>query len=132
MHVPKDERVARWRAAAQQDRDLAQSIVKTFPHLACYHAQQAAEKALKAAITALQGDAVPTHLGRTLLAALSDLGALPPGEVRVAVLALDAYYIPTRYPDALDFADAAAMYGAEEARAAVAQADLVLRWVDER
>ncbi len=130
MHVPKAERVARWRASAQQDRDLASEIVERYAHLACYHAQQAAEKALKAKITDLHGDAVPSHLGRMLLAALGELGAMPPDHIRAAVLALDAYYIPTRYPDALDFADASQTYGATEARAALERADSVLAWVD--
>ncbi len=58
-----------------------------------------------------------------LLAALAELGVVPPEDVRAAVLALDAYYIPTRYPDALDFADAAQTYGGAEARAAVQRAD---------
>ena len=128
MHVPKPERVARWRASALADRDLAADIVERFPNLACYHAQQAIEKSLKAAITGLQGDTVATHLGRVLLRALGDLGVEIPETVRSAVLAADAYYLPTRHPDALDFADAAATFGPEEARAAVALADLVMAW----
>jgi HEPN domain-containing protein len=130
MHVPKSERVARWRAAAQQDHDLAAEIVERYPHLACYHAQQAIEKALKARITSLQGDTVPTHLGRILLSALAALGAHPPSDVRDAILAADAHYIPTRYPDALDFADAAMTFNASEARQAVERATRVLMWVD--
>jgi HEPN domain-containing protein len=130
MHVPRAERVARWRGAAQADRDLALEIVERFSHLACYHAQQAADKALKAAITHLQGDTVPTHLGRILLAALAEFEVVPPEDVRNAVFSLDAYYIPTRYPDALDFADAAETYNRAEAQFALKKTDLVIRWVD--
>ncbi len=128
MHVPKPERVARWRSAGRADRDLAAEIVDRYPHLACYHAQQAIEKSLKAAITDLQGDTVPTHLGRVLLGALADLHVEIPTEIRSAVLAADAYYLPTRYPDALDFADAAETFGASEARTEVAHTDDVIAW----
>ncbi len=110
--------------------ELAGEIVERFSHLACYHAQQSAEKALKAAITALHGDAVPTHLGRILLAALAEFGVAVPATVRDAALALDAYYLPTRYPAALDFADPAATFGRDEALRALARADAVLAWVD--
>ena len=132
VHVPKADRVARWRAAGQDHRDLAEQIVERFPHLAFFHAQQAAEKALEGVITDLKGDAVPTHLGRVLLTTLDDLGEPPPAPVRESVLPLDAYYVATRYPDALDFADASKTFGREEASRAIALADTVLRWADSR
>lgn len=130
MHVPHSERIEQWRASARADREAADALYERWPHLACYHAQQAGEKALKALITALQGDSVPTHLGRVLIRALSELGNSPPKPIAGAVLALDAYYIPTRYPDALDFADAALTYGLQEARHAIETADDVLAWID--
>lgn len=128
MHVPKSERAQRWLAAARDDRALSGDIADRFPHLSCYHAQQASDKALKAAITSLHGDAVPTHLGRVLLQALADLDNRAPEEVADAALALDAYYLSTRYPDALNFADAARTFGAAEAGRAIGLADRVLDW----
>jgi len=44
------------------------------------------------------------------------------------VLAADAYDLPTKYPDALDFANAAETCGASEALTSVAHADDVIAW----
>ena len=63
------------------------------------------------AITAVSGDAMPAHLGRILLRALTDFDVLVPGEIRAAVLAADA---PV----------------SAEARAALGYADAVIAWVD--
>jgi HEPN domain-containing protein len=114
MHVPQAERAARWRAYAQGDREAAERLAVDLWHVACFHAQQASEKALKALLTRIQGDAVPTHLAHVLLQAL------------------DRYYIPTRYPDALNFADATLVYSTKDARQAIEWADTVLSWCDER
>ena len=57
-------------------------------------------------MTRLQGDAIPTHHAHVLLQALADLGESVPHDVTRAANALERHYLPTRYPDALDFADA--------------------------
>ena len=132
MHVPPAERAARWRTQAQADRDTAERLETATPHIACFLSQQASEKALKALLTRLQGDAVPTHHAYVLLHALTELGERPPDAVAHAANALDRFYLPTRYPDALDFADVSAVFRAEDACQAVAWADTVLRWCDER
>lgn len=132
MHVPPAERAARWRAYAQADRDAAERLAADLWHVACFHAQQASEKALKALLTRIQGDAVPTHVAHVLLQALADLGEPAPADVAGAANALDRYYIPTRYPDALNFADAALVYSTQDARQAIGWADMVLDWCDER
>jgi len=132
MHVPPAERAARWLAYARTDRMAAERLAHDLWHVACFHAQQASEKALKALLTRITGDAVPTHNAHLLLRALSDLGEAVPDSVVGAANALDRYYIPTRYPDALDFADAALVYNALDAAQAIAWADLVLAWCAER
>jgi HEPN domain-containing protein len=64
----------------------------------CFHAQQCAEKAIKAWLEQ-QGHAIPrTHRMADLLALLPH--ALMAG-VADGLLLLDRFYIPTRYPDAL-------------------------------
>jgi HEPN domain-containing protein len=129
MHVPLDERVAAWFAAADSDMHVAVVVRDTAAHIACFHAQQSAEKALKALVTRLSGDAPPLHAMIRLLAALDALDALAvPPEVRDDAEALDKYYIPTRYPDALGFVDASLTYKRRDADLAIESAQRVLNW----
>lgn len=67
-----------------------------------------------------------------MLRALGDLGEGVPPEVARAANALDRFYIPTRYPDALDFADASLVFTTDDARSALAWADLVVAWTASR
>ncbi len=41
MHVPRDERVARWFEQSERERTAAATLQPTQPHLACFHSQQA-------------------------------------------------------------------------------------------
>lgn len=132
MHVPPSERAARWQAHARVDRVAAERLAEELWLVACFHAQQASEKSLKAVITFVSGDAMPTHAAQTLLRALADLGELVPGDVARAANALDRFYIPTRYPDALDFADASLVFTTDDARRAISWADTVIAWSDAR
>ena len=58
MSVPTPASDAqRWLRFAQADLELAEALARSVshpPHLSCYHAQQAAEKALKAVLILLQ------------------------------------------------------------------------------
>jgi len=69
-------------------------------HLACFHAQQAAEKMLKAYIIFLGRPVPKTHNLRELY---ERIVPKPSGisEFKESIKILDQYYIPTRYPDAL-------------------------------
>jgi len=49
------EGVAAWFAAADSDMHVAVVVRDTAAHIACFHAQQSAEKALKALVTRLSG-----------------------------------------------------------------------------
>lgn len=132
MHVPLPERVTAWLRAAEADRDAAALLVEHAPHLACFHAQQAAEKALKALLVARSGDAPPVHATVRLLAALDAIDEPVAGDVRDEAESLDKFHIPTRYPDALGFVDAALAYKPRDATAALAGADTVIGWARER
>lgn len=132
MQIPVAERARRWRAYAAADRAAAERLAPDLWHVACFHAQQASENGLKAVLTLLHGDVVPTHLAQVLLRGIADLGEAIPDDVAAAANSLDRYYVPTRYPDALDFADAAVVYRVEDALQAIAWADTVLRWCDSR
>jgi HEPN domain-containing protein len=65
---------------------------------ACFHAQQCAEKAIKGCLEQLGRSPPRTHLMADLLPRLP-AGLLNP--IEDSLLALDRFYIPTRYPDAL-------------------------------
>lgn len=126
MHVPLAERVAAWLRAAVADRDVASFLRDRSAHLACFHAQQAAEKALKAVLTARSGDAPPVHAALRLLAALDAMAEAIPDAVRAEAESLDKFYVPTRYPDALGFVDAALAYKPRDAVGALTSADVVI------
>ena len=126
MHVPPADRAARWQAHARHDRSAAERTANDLWLVACFHAQQASEKSLKALITFVTGDSVPTYAAATLLRALADLGEEVPRDIALAANALDRFYISTRYPDALDFADASLVFSTDDARRALAWADAVM------
>ncbi len=122
-----------WLRFALEDLEGARvtnSARRTAPRLACYHAQQAVEKALKAALV-VEGIAPPRHHNLEALRAL--LPALwGPGVVGGDLSALTLWAVQARYPS--DFPAPTA----SEARAAVRQAttcvnaivgDLALRGV---
>ena len=94
----------RWLKTAEDDLDAA-SVLKAngkFPH-ACFHAQQAGEKAMKAVW--YHCDADPWgHSVRRLIEDLENvdlnLYAQLKGLMRAGTI-LDRFYIPTRYPNGL-------------------------------
>ncbi len=94
-------------------------------HLACFLAQQVAEKALKAVHYA---DGAEIVLGHSVARLCSEAGARHPelaaGCARWAVL--DTYYVATRYPNGLPDSIPARVYTAEEAARAVALAEEVV------
>lgn len=91
---------ARWLAQAEVDVEAARTLSGQFPALACFHTQQAAEKALKAILHA--GGERPV-LGHSLgeLGALVERHSPRYKDLRAEVAKLDRYYIPTRYPNGL-------------------------------
>ena len=66
--------------------------------VALFHAQQGAEKALKAYLIIAGADDIPrTHRLRSLTGLLNQLGAPAPSQAATAFL--DGYGVGTRYPD---------------------------------
>lgn len=63
---------------------------------ACFHAQQAAEKLLK---STFEADNAPRTHKLIDLCQTASIGF--PDELKQALLLMDRFYIPTRYPDAL-------------------------------
>lgn len=92
---------ADWLRLAADDVVVAQEAHKKgIYHLACFHAQQAAEKLLKAYLVFRDQPIPKIHALRELYKL--DIPLLPTlSEHLEAIETLDQYYIPTRYPDAL-------------------------------
>jgi HEPN domain-containing protein len=105
MSAEKDGREAlRWLRTAEGDLTTARVLLAAgrYAH-ACFHAHQAAEKAVKSGAYLLGGDPWG-HSVQELIAALAELA--PDGFPALARLAvqgarLDRFYIPTRYPNGL-------------------------------
>jgi HEPN domain-containing protein len=109
----------RWLRQADVDLGAARRLADGFSALACFHAQQAAEKALKAILYASGERVVLGHslaeLGEAVERRRSDYGAL-----RGEVAKLDRYYVPTRYPNGLPAGgDPNEAFDAEDAAAAI-------------
>jgi HEPN domain-containing protein len=98
---PKDELVRAWLVKAQRDLVVARYALTgnpSVPEAACFHAQQAVEKALKATLVAREIEPPRTHVVEVLL---SRCGPLDP---RFELLAprcawLTQFALAGRYPD---------------------------------
>jgi HEPN domain-containing protein len=91
----------RWFRQAQLDLEVVRTL-RGAGHAAaaCFHGQQAAEKALEAVLYSQGSRAVVGHSVRDLV---RQCGAWDPAFAGLAAdaLLLDQYYIPTRYPNGL-------------------------------
>lgn len=111
-----------WLEQAAVDLQVAEELQEKFPAAACFHAQQAGEKAVKSICYAggIGGNATRAYYLNDLYQLLEGLAPLrallPPLE---EVLALDAFCVPTRYPDAWDRATPAKMYTPKQAAQAI-------------
>jgi HEPN domain-containing protein len=98
---PSRETGLRWLRQAEHDLSIAQNHQGRGDYSdACFMAEQASQKALKAFLVAQGRRSVPIHSVAQLAESCSQIDAdftlyIAPGRI------LDQYYIPTRYPDAL-------------------------------
>ena len=101
MHDPVGE-ASRWLRAAREDLAYARHAAEGGFHApACFHAQQAAEKAVKAVHFRRGARAVIGHSVRALLSSLSPAEDWLGAQLDAA-RELDLFYLPTRYPNGLD------------------------------
>lgn len=116
-----------WMRQAEADLRHAHNALDDGDHeWACFAAQQAAEKALKAVIQARGGEAWG-HSVTVLVGALSERIDVPEGLADVG-RRLDKHYIPTRYPNGFDAGAPTDYYTAPEAEAAIEDADRILEF----
>lgn len=131
MREPTDEG-RRWLEQAEEDLKWTHHLVREGAyHIACFLAQQVAEKALKAFLYAHGREIVPGHsverLGRE---AAQYENAFATHLHRWAIL--DGYYVPTRYPNSLPGSIPAKVYTKEVAEEAAQLASEVVAFVKER
>jgi HEPN domain-containing protein len=121
----------RWFRQAEFDLRVGRyAVTGEFYFAACFHAQQAAEKALKACRYA-QGEQVV--MGHSVYRLAQECRSEDPRFVAIArdCGRLDMFYIPTRYPNGLPDSIPAEVYTVAEARLALDLAQRVLELVAE-
>ena len=121
---------ARWLAQAKEDLKWASHLAKEGGyHLACFLAQQVAEKALKAFLYSRGEEAV---LGHSVVRLCANAAEYDPAfeQKAEAWKILDTYYIPTRYPNGLPDGIPAEAYNKDSADSSVALAQDVVRFAE--
>lgn len=120
-----------WLAQAESDLEHARkslTIIRDY-NWACFAAQQAAEKALKALYDFLGGEG----WGHVVVKLLKELPSEKIGVVEEALLKkavyLDKLYIPTRYPNGFASGASKDYYTDKEAMEAIAYAQDILSFV---
>ncbi len=132
MQRNPDEEGARWFRQSEMDLDDAEfaSNGKRF-HLACFLAQQAAEKALKAYLYSKGAESVWGHSVAELCQDCSEFSWDFDGLVTRAA-PLDKYYVPTRYPNGLPGGIPSQAFSVQDAQLAIGMAREVIGFVRER
>jgi len=116
----------------QAERDLSRADIDLryeYWEWACFTAQQAAEKAVKALLMA-RGYSVWGHAITPMLRGVEEI-AVPDGFIELAQL-LDAHYIPTRYPNGFPEGKPADYYNHQKAEEAVDAAKDIIRFCKDR
>lgn len=121
-----------WLRTAERDLRLARVAVDLEPSLAAFHAQQVAEKALKALLVALTDDHERPHTAGRLARELRDGDPSIPEEIERDATALDLFYLTSRYPDTIGDADPGDVISRSDASGAVSRAERVLATVRTR
>ena len=123
---------SRWLEQAREDLKWAELLAREGGfHVACFLAQQVAEKALKAYLYGAGEAVVLGHSVERLCEAAAERDHS--FRHRAAAWAiLDGYYVPTRYPNSLPGSIPAHVYSRPVAQEAVALAREVVGFVDAR
>ncbi len=116
----------KWLAQAEADLRAARTNAQPHPDVACYLAQQAAEKAMKALQLACSGMVARTHSLSQLENMLAKLGFTLTGVKTRALRELERLNIEARYPDVLPGAIPAEYFKTEDAENALSIAETVV------
>lgn len=120
----------RWLDQARADLEAARANRATHPHVACFLAQQAAEKAMKGAQLARAGAVARTHSLSRLEKILQDIGVVLQGVRSRALRDLERLHGEARYPDALPDDIPARYFREQDAVEAISVASSVLSAVE--
>jgi HEPN domain-containing protein len=123
------ERSADWLDQARGDLQHAQNDLQDgFYDWACFSAQQAAEKAVKAVLKRHGLEA----WGHSIVDLLNALPAciVVPKDLYDMAMELDKGYISTRYPDALPSGSPRTRYSQQEARRFIEYAKIILEFCE--
>lgn len=121
----------RWLSFANDDLKIIDDVIGGgVYHLACFHAQQAVEKALKGLIVFNKDNIEKTH---SLIELLNEAVKIDKNfdRFRDYCLILDRYYTITRYPDALPGSLPEGLPGKEKAQEAFIYAKEILDFIEE-
>ena len=114
-----------WMHQAQQDLALAQLARDNgFHAAACFHASQAAEKAMKSALLELGLEPPFTHVLNTLVSQLQDAGINTQNLERLTLRQLSRMAVQSRYP--MDATPASELFDQEDADQALMTATDVI------
>ncbi len=115
-----------WLRQAQRDLEQAEDSRQAGRHeWACFAAQQAAEKAVKALHLHLGQEA----WGHVIAKLLSELPTPPPEDLIEKARTLDSFYIPPRYPNSHPEGAPFEHYGPLQSKEAVSYAREILEFV---
>ena len=121
-------RAVDWMSQAERDHKHATDCQDRGAHeWACFAAQQAAEKAVKALHLSL-GQEAWGHVVAKLLKELPD-SIVVPAEMLEKAMVLDNFYIPSRYPDSHPEGAPFEHYGALQSKEAIAYAGQIIAFV---
>ncbi len=118
-----------WLREAKEDLESAEILLRSGQyHHACFHAQQAAEKALKALLRSLH----KVRIGHSVLDLLREVSkdVEVPEELWDMARTLDQYYIPPRYPNAFSSGAPSDYYTERQAEEAIKYAQAVVSFVE--
>jgi amidophosphoribosyltransferase len=114
---------------AKRDLEMAHKARESgFYEWACFIAQQAAEKAVKAVYQRLGGSAMGHGIG-SFLRGLEDRVPVR-ADIMKAAKKLDSYYILFRYPNGMDQGAPTDFFDQEDADVAVSSAGEILRFCE--
>ncbi|MBI4234254.1 MAG: HEPN domain-containing protein [Chloroflexi bacterium] len=128
---PKAEGL-RWLRQAERDLDDARYMQQGSRYnVACFLAQQAAEKAVKAFLYAQEVDTIWGHSVSELCQRAAEYDPAF-GSLRGKAASLDKFYMTTRYPNSLPGTIPAEAFDQEDATRATGMAEHILAFVRER
>ena len=118
-----------WLHFAEDDLKAARKLFDGGPwNMVCFHAQQAAEKILKAFLSS-RSDQVPRVHSLAKLIELCSKHDRSILRLKTSAFSLDRYYIPTRYPEAAPGTLEQGLPNRADAKSALSEMNRIMRFV---